>query len=185
MRVVNFFGGPGSGKSTQAAGLFYHMKLKGYNVELVTEYSKDLLYSGQLESMYGHQETIYGEQNYRLLRLWDKVDWAITDSPILLSAVYPLILRENYPDMKPWPAMAPFREMVRCQFNTYDNLNIWLKRPDEQDYQVAGRMQSKGEAIRADELIWTELMMTCGQAPKIIELSDNTVVDVMEYLEIA
>lgn len=23
MRVINFFGGPGSGKSTQAAGLFY------------------------------------------------------------------------------------------------------------------------------------------------------------------
>lgn len=183
MKVVNFFGGPGSGKSTQAAGLFYFMKMRGYNVELVTEYSKDLLYSGQLETMFGHQETIFGEQNYRLLRLWDKVDWAITDSPILLSAVYPLIVRARCKDMKPWPAMAPFREMVRTQFNTYDNINIWLQRPEDQEYQQAGRLQNRGEAIAADELIWKELVLTCGH-PHVIEISDHTVDDVMEYLEI-
>ena len=35
--VINFYGGPGSGKSTAAAGLFYKMKLGGYSVELTDE----------------------------------------------------------------------------------------------------------------------------------------------------
>ena len=30
--VINFYGGPGSGKSTAAAGLFYQMKIQGYKV---------------------------------------------------------------------------------------------------------------------------------------------------------
>ena len=36
--VINFCGGPGSGKSTAAAGLFYNMKIAGYNVELTDEF---------------------------------------------------------------------------------------------------------------------------------------------------
>ena len=44
MKVINLFAGPGTGKSTTAAGLFYKMKSKGYMVELVTEFAKDLVY---------------------------------------------------------------------------------------------------------------------------------------------
>lgn len=38
------FGSPGSGKSTTAAGLFYKLKTSDYNVELVTEVAKDLVW---------------------------------------------------------------------------------------------------------------------------------------------
>ncbi len=38
------FGGPGTGKSTSAAGLFFKMKLAQMEVELVTEYAKDLVW---------------------------------------------------------------------------------------------------------------------------------------------
>jgi ATP:corrinoid adenosyltransferase len=40
MKVINIFAGPGAGKSTTAAGLFYHMKKLNMSVELVTEYAK-------------------------------------------------------------------------------------------------------------------------------------------------
>ena len=45
LKVINFFGAPGSGKSTIAAGLFFEMKMKQMNVELVTEFAKELCYS--------------------------------------------------------------------------------------------------------------------------------------------
>ena len=36
MQIINIWGGPGVGKSTAAAGLFYEMKKLQLNVELVT-----------------------------------------------------------------------------------------------------------------------------------------------------
>ena len=42
--VINLVGGPGSGKSTTAAGLFFLMKIRGLRCELVTEYAKELSY---------------------------------------------------------------------------------------------------------------------------------------------
>ena len=45
-KVINLFGGPGAGKSTIAAGLFYNMKIAGYNVERADEWIKDKVYEG-------------------------------------------------------------------------------------------------------------------------------------------
>ena len=39
--IVNFFGPPGSGKSTAAAYVFSKLKMAGVNAEIVTEYAKD------------------------------------------------------------------------------------------------------------------------------------------------
>lgn len=43
MLLINFVGSPGSGKSTAAAGLFHRLKTRHWNVELVTEYTKELI----------------------------------------------------------------------------------------------------------------------------------------------
>jgi len=155
MIVINFFGGPGCGKSTLAAGLFYRMKLLNMNVELVTEYAKDLVYSNQLESMMEHQEVLYAEQNYRIQRLLNKVDWVITDSPILLSAVYPKINKTVF-ELAEWPAYDQFRDLVRTQFEFYNNINIWLER-DDNNYRQEGRLHTVDQAKTADDLIWDEI----------------------------
>lgn len=39
--IINLYGGPGAGKSTSAAFLYYLLKANGFNVELVREYVKD------------------------------------------------------------------------------------------------------------------------------------------------
>ena len=85
-KVINLFAGAGSGKSTTAAGLFFLMKIHGYKVELVTEYAKELCYEGRLGE--AQQMSILGEQYNRQNRLVGKVDYIITDSPLLLNAVY-------------------------------------------------------------------------------------------------
>ncbi len=48
LKVINLWAGPGAGKSTTAAGLFNLMKIRGYNVELVTEFAKEMVYEGRL-----------------------------------------------------------------------------------------------------------------------------------------
>ncbi len=45
MTIINLLGGPGSGKSTTAAGLFNIMKTEGMSVEFAGEFAKDLTWS--------------------------------------------------------------------------------------------------------------------------------------------
>ena len=46
-KIVCLYGGPGSGKSTTCAGLFYKLKLLGYNGEMLREYVKDWVWEGR------------------------------------------------------------------------------------------------------------------------------------------
>lgn len=87
-RCINFYAGPGAGKSTVAAGLFSIMKFHGINCELVSEYAKDLTWERSSVLKGDGQLKILGEQSWRLLRLSGKVDYIITDSPILLNTFY-------------------------------------------------------------------------------------------------
>lgn len=84
MKVINLLSGPGAGKSTTAAGLFYQMKLKGINVELITEYAKDMTWEERYNTL-SNQLYIFAKQYSRQLRVKNKVDYIVTDSPLLLS----------------------------------------------------------------------------------------------------
>ena len=85
--VVNLFGTPGTGKSTAAAYIFSRLKMHGINVELVTEYVKDMVWE-ENKTCLNNQPYIFGQQSYRLSRCADKVDVIVTDSPLLLSILY-------------------------------------------------------------------------------------------------
>jgi hypothetical protein len=133
---VNFLSGPGAGKSTSAAGLFYKMKRAGLSVELVTEYAKDKVYEGHLGCL-EDQIYIFGKQQRRLNRLIGHVEWAITDSPLLLSVLY------NKTESK------LFTDLVKEVFHKYDNRNFYIVR--DKEYQQIGRTQTEVEARELDE----------------------------------
>ncbi len=154
MKVVNLFGGPGSGKSATAAGVYNKLKIRGINCELVREYAKELYYAERLQQMMEFQEVIYATQHSWIQDKEGKVDFVITDSPILLSAVYPDINRDLF-NLRPWPALHEFKTLVRAQFIYYDNINIWLNRP--KDYEKEGRLQDEKQAKWIDRMIKSEL----------------------------
>lgn len=139
MEVINFFGGPGAGKSSIAAGLFYRMKQLGINVELVTEYFKELVWENTANNTTDYLYVL-ASQNRRLERLRDKVDYVITDSPLLLSGYYGL-LYGNYPKL----VFKTSREI----FNTYKNINIFIRRNNF--YNKIGRLENKKEAKKIDK----------------------------------
>jgi len=141
MKVVNLFGGPGTGKSTTAAGLFHLMKLQSMEVELVTEYAKDLVWA-ERDMMFTEQDYIFAKQNHRLRRLRGKVDWVVTDSSLILGHFY-------IPD--DFPGREPFCQFVNEMYNSYDNVNIFLVR--DKKYNPNGRNQTEDEAKAIDKMI--------------------------------
>lgn len=143
MKVINFFAGPGSGKSTTAAGLFFLMKSQGINVELVTEFAKQLIWQ-ERHATFSDQLYILAKQNNKLFSLNGKVDYAITDSPLLLSNIY-----------APKDYVSGFAGFVERLFNTYSNINIFIKRI--KPYNPIGRNQKENDAKSLDVTIKTFL----------------------------
>ena len=97
MIVINFFGGAGSGKSAQAAGLFYKMKEKGYSVELINEFPKQIVWEKHFELL-SDQLYIFAHQNEQVYRLEGQVDYCITDSPARPVVFYKDAYSASYTD---------------------------------------------------------------------------------------
>ena len=68
MRVINFYGGAGIGKSTIAADIFSKLKRKGHKTELVGEYAKWLWYQNATDIVQD-QLYLFAEQVHRLKTL--------------------------------------------------------------------------------------------------------------------
>lgn len=135
MKVINLWGGSCVGKSTTAAGLFFEMKKMHLNVELVTEYAKDVTWERRY-NLLEDQIYIFAKQQRRISRLQDHdLEWAITDSPIPLGLCY---ASENYGQN--------FENLVIEVFNQYDNYNFLLSR--NVPYNPIGRNQKTVEEAK-------------------------------------
>ncbi len=157
MKVINLYGGPGTGKSTTAADLFAIMKWGNYNVELVNEYAKEVTWEKRF-TILEDQFYVTAKQNRKLWRIKNQVEWAITDSPLIMSLAY------AQPDYLP----KHFADCVHEVFNTYDNINIFLKRA--KPYHELGRNQTEQEAQALDVKI-KELLVSSGYP--FIEVTAN------------
>jgi GTPase SAR1 family protein len=141
MKVINLFGRPGVGKSTVASGLFNIMKQKGFNVELVTEFAKDLVWD-ESSKVLKDQLLVTATQNHRQFRLIGKVDYVITDSPILQGCIY----NNNKNSLIS-------NEFIKKLFDSYENVNFLLNRKIT-SYSKIGRQQNKKEVLKIErELI--------------------------------
>lgn len=118
-RVINYFGAPSSGKSTLAAGVFYKLKMLGHDVELVTEFAKELVWQKR-EKCLGDQFYVIAQQHHRMWTLNGQVDFIITDSPILLGLIYQ---SASYPDS--------FGKFLIDIHNEYVSSNYFLERDFE------------------------------------------------------
>lgn len=136
--IVNLFSGPGAGKSTMAAHVFAELKWAGVNCELATEYAKEKVWEGSFNVL-NNQRLVYGKQYHMIWRPSQHVDAVITDSPILLSAIYSL------------PEDILLRSLIVEDFKKFRNLNFFLKRYKK--YVQTGRMQDEEQAKEKDNEI--------------------------------
>lgn len=167
MKVINLWGSPGAGKSTVAAGLFYKMKVAGYKVELVTEYAKDVVWDNR-DDLLKDQLYLLAKQNRKLERLRGKVDWCITDSPVLLVLAY---MPELY--------YSHFNSLTYDVWDSYTNLNYLLERNHE--YKRDGRVQTEEESRIIDEKI-LDIFSEYDQAYSVIN-SKDAASTIFKYIE--
>lgn len=141
---MNLFGGPSSGKSTTAAGVFYNMKMLHLNVELVTEFARELTFEENF-TILSDQSSILGEQHKRIRRLVGQVDCIVTDSPFVMGLVYG---RDS--DRPPPDSFEPY---VVDLFNQYDNMNFFLERGNNGGHHMTGRYHNAEESRNKDKQI--------------------------------
>lgn len=133
--LVNFFAGPGAGKSTLSLKLAGELKFQGYTCEFASEFAKELVYANELEKL-KNQEFVTGEQMRRIELYRNKVDFIVTDSPVLLGAIYGDSISE------------PFRKKILDFYKTFNNLNFYVIR--SKPYERTGRLQTEAEAKQKD-----------------------------------
>ena len=138
---INLFGGPGVGKSTLAAELFARFKKQGKSVELVTEFAKDLVWENR-QSTLEIQPYVSMKQFRNLARLKNKVDYVITDSPLIKDSIYARKYAKELPQA--------YHELLFFLHNNLgDSINILLLR--EYVYDSEGRYQTEEQAIAIDK----------------------------------
>lgn len=140
--IVNLFSGPGAGKSTTAAGIFYKLKINGVNAELVTEFAKHMTWKEDFNTL-KNQIYVFAKQHDRMFHLIDKVDIIITDSPIIMGLSY-----------CNWDIVSKsFEQLVVDEFNRPEtvNVNYFINRVNK--YNPSGRSQTEEEAKEKDREI--------------------------------
>jgi hypothetical protein len=140
--VVNLLGGSGLGKSTTAALIFGELKLLGQSAELVQEYAKEWAWAGKKITP-DDQEHISDEQYNRESRLYEKVDFIVTDSPLVLGAVY-----QGY-----YSGKDPIFEQISNRIQTAEKdgivyMNFLLSR--NKKFNPKGRFETEDQAKEVD-----------------------------------
>ena len=145
--VINLFAGSGSGKSTTAALLFGEMKLRGLNTELVREYVKSWAWNGRkVQDM--DQLYLLGKQISYERTLYGKVDYIVTDSPVLICGVY----EEYWSDGKrkyAGEAALSFLDHAREKGIVHKNYFINRKKP----FDPRGRYETEEQAKVIDSFM--------------------------------
>lgn len=136
--VLNFFGGPGAGKSTLALGVTSKLKYNGVNCEYIHEFAKELTWDKRFNAM-KNQTLILGSQYEMLRRCVDQVDIIVTDTSLLNSALYGQQLEFS----------DKIADLAIAMFNSMENMTILVDR--EKEYIPIGRSQTEDEARSIDQ----------------------------------
>jgi len=144
---INFFGGPGVGKSTLAAKFFTRLKQRGHNVELVQEFVKEYVYTGRRVSRWDQVYTFGRQFGAELHVLEGGVRQIVTDSPLLLQAIY---ARYNG-----CPSSEQLAEISLEFDKQYPSVNFFVRR--EVPFKSVGRWGAEDEGRMLDQIITKEL----------------------------
>lgn len=145
--IVSLYGGPGTGKSTNAAKLFAAIKSieGGPSAELNQEYVKQWAWEKRTPVSFD-QFYFFGKQTRKEYSLFGQVDFVITDAPVLLTCYYAQVYGTS-------DQAALFRSMLltynrMCKDAGHSQHNYFLTR--SKPYDPRGRFQTEDQARKID-----------------------------------
>lgn len=136
--LINFLGQPGSGKTTLGTQLFTELKIRDIDVEFVSEFVKTWTYTGRKINKFG-QYYIFGTETENQSRLFNKVEYIIADSPVLLTSFYQQYYWNSDTLVKPAKEFYKFAEEAGVKI-----INIFIDK--EFTYKSKGRFQTEEES---------------------------------------
>lgn len=142
---VNFFGGPGVGKSTLAALTYGWLRKNGRPAELVQEWIKDWAYLGREVRSFDYVYTFASQLHMEDRLLQAGVKWLVTDSPVLLQCMYALRHKMKAAN-ELWKIAKRFEE-------AYPSVNFVVDRPQCATYEQTGRYETLEQAVEMDGFI--------------------------------
>ncbi len=145
---INFYGGPGVGKSALAAKVYAELSRAGVVlVELVREFVKPWAYEGRkldrFDQVYTFAQQLWAE--HRLFKAGIQV--VVTDSPPLLQCVYTAKLDKD--------VATHMKDLAFCYEKTYPALNFLIQRAVP--FRRQGRFEDEPELEELDHLIKTQI----------------------------
>lgn len=176
VKIINLFAGPCVGKTTIASGLFYEMKIKDYNVELVQEFAKKLVFENRTDILNTDQLYVLANQHRNLLvKTFNKsLDYIIMESPFLLSNIYFNELSLYNFDL--------FQKLTLDLFTKYNNINFYLNRNYDNKYDENGRIHNEVESRLIDAQILNYLKNNDIEFIRF-DTNENTIKNIIKSLE--
>lgn len=179
-KIINLFGGPGIGKSSIASGLTYKLKKKHITCDNPYEFPKILAWDKNFSAI-SDQLYVLANQHRGIVKSYNKVDYIILDSPILLSLIY----KDYYNKETTYPSSLynkHFDNMILEMHNSYDNINILLTRNNQSNHNNNERYHNKKESKDLDLKIEKELNDNNIKFHKV-EVGDNTVKKIYKIIK--
>lgn len=136
--LINLFGSSSAGKSSLMADLFQTLKFKGYTVEMCPEIIKQWAWDGIHPNKYD-QYFLMGQEIKQQSRLLGKVDFAISDSPVIQNSFYNWYLNKADNLFQP---SKDYLDMVIADGHTVVNYMLFRNKP----FETKGRYQSEEES---------------------------------------
>jgi thymidylate kinase len=147
MMRVNFYGGPGVGKSTLAAMTYSWLRQHGHSAELVQEWVKNWAYLSREIKSFDYVYTFASQLHLEDRLLQAGVKWIVTDSPIYLQCMYALRHKQK-------AANELWRIAKRFE-GSYPSINFYVARSPFVVYEQAGRYEDLNQALEMDDFIVT------------------------------
>lgn len=146
-RIICLYGGPGTGKTTTAAGVFYKLKLAGFNSELNLEYVKDWAWEGRIPAA-GDQTYFFAKMSRKeRILMENNLDFIVTDSPLILCHFYGM--KYDSFEQKYNTSLAMLNNHhAHCVDKGYKTEHFFLNRVKA--YNATGRFQDEATAIEFD-----------------------------------
>ena len=152
-KIINIVGGPSVGKSIIASGVFSKLKQQKQNCELVSEFPKEMVWEGNTEIL-ENQIFVFAEQFRRQFRLLNKVDFVITDSPLILQSVY--LIRASNEFFSP-KYISQTKLFMDATFKEFNNISFYIERDSTIEFEKTGRKHSLEESQILDREIRNQL----------------------------